>query len=223
MSCPNLVCLYLAIWKSHKSSAFSALAKLFLINNFHLQKISSQRKVYRYAALPAAPPPPHGVDLLYLLLFQTYLWTRVTKQSKSIRHEVPAKWKMELWNFTQKYFHILFTEFHFLFFKNELQEKRREGNYLLETCPPARCGSRTSLSNSDCAQQLWKGFRVRVWFLWRSKYNYQRQKTQNLKRFKSSREPERRRRRDRKMKVRVAQSRHRRRGSFMTAIKSAIF
>lgn len=66
--------LYLAIWKSHKSSAFGALAKLFLINNFHLQKISSQRKVYRYAAL-IPPPPPHGVDLLYLLLFQTYLWT----------------------------------------------------------------------------------------------------------------------------------------------------
>lgn len=66
--------LYLAIWKSHKSSAFGALAKLFLINNFHLQKISSQRKVYRYAALIPSPPP-HGVDLLYLLLFQTYLWT----------------------------------------------------------------------------------------------------------------------------------------------------
>lgn len=99
---------------------------------------------------------------------------------------------------------------------------KREGNYLPETaCLPARCGSRTSLSNSDCAQQLWKGFRVRVWFLWRSKYNYQRQKTEIWS--VSNLEENRRRRRDRKVKVRVAPSRRRRRRSFMTAIKSAIF
>lgn len=117
--------------------------------------------------------------------------------------------------------------FTFCFLKWDAREgKGREGQGTTclrhETCPAARCGSRTSLSNADCAQQLWKGFRVRVWFLRRSKYNYQRQKTENLKRFESSREPERRRR-DRKVKVKVAQSLRRRRRSFYDSHKKCNF
>lgn len=95
------VSLYLVIWKSHKSSSFSALAKLFLINNFHLQKISSQRKVSRYSTLSLLLgfPSLHHMALIcciyscFRLIYERFaIELRVTSASK-VEHFVSRFWK----------------------------------------------------------------------------------------------------------------------------------
>lgn len=76
--------------------------------------------------------------------------SRSNLKAFGMRCQRNGKWNYETSHKNISIFYL--QNFTFCFLKTSC--KRREGNYLPETCPPARCGSRTSLSNSDCAQQL---------------------------------------------------------------------